>query len=292
MRTILRLAMAVVLGSSIGLVPGAPAHAMGSGNPYEDLQVGVTYTVYQPLYTAGLKLTRTGSQSACPVGTEQNMVAAYGRQRTTPLDIVEGRPICSDPVGAGKSLGTVSVLGAKAHVTVFCDLSNATRSKNCSRNDMAKYGGALSVRLPAYGKLRSTDVVLQTFGSKPLSFAALLKVAKSMKPVAAPSVIGGTATCTQTGFSDVIAAGLPKAEVLVSVDKFQCDSGWAYAFATIGDGKGHDIGVTDVFEAEGQFWIPKNRSQVCGTPVSGHPDQRPADSPVPAGIWANACDTN
>jgi hypothetical protein len=292
MRSVLRLALAVGLGTAVAMTAVNVAHAMGSDDPYEDLQVGVSYTVYEPANTAGLKLAHTGSQYACPAGTEQNMIAVYGKSRTTPMEIVEGRPICSDPVGTGKALGTVSVLGAKAYVTVFCDLSNAKQSKNCSRNDMAKYGGALSVRLPAYGKLRSTDVIIQTYGTKPLSFAALLKVARSMRPVAAPSVIGGTATCTQTDFSDAIAAGLPKGQVLVSVDKFQCDSGWAYVFATLGDGKGHDIGVTYVFEAEGQFWIPQDRSKVCGTEVSGHPDQRPDDAQVPAGIWSNGCNTN
>jgi len=37
-----------------------PALAMGSGNPYEDAQVGLNYVVYQPSFTAGLALKKFG----------------------------------------------------------------------------------------------------------------------------------------------------------------------------------------------------------------------------------------
>lgn len=37
-----------------------PAEAMGSGNPYQDAQVGLNYVVYQPSYTAGLTLKNFG----------------------------------------------------------------------------------------------------------------------------------------------------------------------------------------------------------------------------------------
>jgi hypothetical protein len=293
MRPLLRmgLALAIGLGTTLGLA--TPSGAMGSGNPYEDLQVGVTYTVYQPSYTAGLALSHTGGSAGCPEGTEQNMNAAYGRVRTTRLELTEGNPLCSDPGGAGKPVGPVAVLGAKAAVQVYCDPSQTQQWKSCSRSDMARYGGTLFVKLPAYGKLRATTLVLVTYGPKPLSFAQLVRVAKSMKPVAADqSLVGGMATCTQADFGDVIAAGLPKGQVLVSVDQFACDNGWAHAFATQGDGKGHNITVTYVFEAEGQFWIPKDHDAVCGTEDPAHSDQRPADSQVPVAIWANACNTN
>jgi hypothetical protein len=135
--------------------------------------------------------------------------------------------------------------------------------------------------------------VLVTYGPKPLSYAQLLRVAKSLKPVAAtPPLVGGVATCTQADFANVIAAGLPRSQVLVSVDGFACDSGWAYAFATVGDRKGHNVTMTYIFEAEGQFWIPKDHDKVCGTEDIAHPDQRPTDAQVPAAIWSQACNTN
>ena len=50
---------------TFGLI--APAQAMGSGDAYENMQVGVTYTVYEPSFTAGLKAQhelRLGSRPA------------------------------------------------------------------------------------------------------------------------------------------------------------------------------------------------------------------------------------
>ena len=47
--TLLALLVAGLLAMST-----LPAHAMGSGNPYQDAQVGLNYVVYQPSFTAGL----------------------------------------------------------------------------------------------------------------------------------------------------------------------------------------------------------------------------------------------
>jgi len=45
----------------------APALAMGSGNSYQDAQVGLNYVVYQPTFTAGLALKNFGMHK-CGVG--------------------------------------------------------------------------------------------------------------------------------------------------------------------------------------------------------------------------------
>ena len=62
--------------------------------------------------------------------------------------------------------------------------------------------------------------------------------------------------------------------------EFKCSGGWATAQAVVGSGQ-NQVQETLVFEAEGQFWIPKNRAQVC-----------PKPSPVPAAIYKQACETN
>jgi len=57
-----------------------PANAMGSGNPYEDAQVGLNYVVYQPSYTAGLTLKSFGMHK-CGVGDlALNVNYASGRK--------------------------------------------------------------------------------------------------------------------------------------------------------------------------------------------------------------------
>lgn len=270
----------------------APAQAMGSGNPYEDMQVGVTYTVYQPSYTGGLSSHGTGN-APCTDGSDQNTIVLYGKGSKAQLAVWEGNPICADPAGAGKVVARPTVLGATAIVQAYCDPSIAKQWASCSTKDVAVHGGSLQVTLPASGSLRATKLILVNSGKHPLSYAALLKVARSMTPIlTSPTMVGGMVRCTQGEFANSIEAGLPKGQRLVSVDSFTCADGWAYAIATIGDGKGNNITVTDVFEAEGQFWIPKDRAKVCGTISPAAPATRPADAQVPASIWAKACNTN
>lgn len=111
----------------------------------------------------------------------------------------------------------------------------------------------------------------------------------------AASPVGGTTTCDDATISqaltDVLTAGGDGME-LTSLDTLQCADGWAAAEATTSNGN-DDGGVTStyVFEAEGQFWVPKDRADVCGT-ITGDGTQRPDDAQVPADIWSLACDTN
>lgn len=60
--TLLALISITFLGIS-----SIPAQAMGSGNPYEDAQVGLNYVVYQPSFTAGLALKSFGMHK-CGMG--------------------------------------------------------------------------------------------------------------------------------------------------------------------------------------------------------------------------------
>lgn len=291
MKRVLGVVAALVLGVA-SVVLGTPALAMGSGNAYEDMQVGVSYTVYQPGYTGGLGQTGLGN-TTCTDGSEENTIVLYGRASKATLAVWEGNPICADPAGSGKTVGTPQVRGQKAIIQAFCDPSIAKEWKSCSPKDVAIHGGSLQVTLPASGSLRPTNVTLVTSGKHPLSYSALLRIARSMTPmISSPQMVGGMVKCTQGEFANSIESGLAKGQRLVSVDSFACADGWAYAIATVGDGAGHDIVVTDVFEAEGQFWIPKDRAKVCGTISASAPATRPADSQVPAAIWAKACNTN
>lgn len=58
----------------------SPALAMGSGNPYQDAQVGLNYVVYQPNYMAGLALKNFGMHQ-CGVGDlALNVTYAMGKK--------------------------------------------------------------------------------------------------------------------------------------------------------------------------------------------------------------------
>jgi len=74
-----RIAIAL---TSAALVAGStlPAMAMGSGNPYEDAQVGLNYVVYQPSYTAGLSLKSFGMHKCGAGDLALNVNYASGKK--------------------------------------------------------------------------------------------------------------------------------------------------------------------------------------------------------------------
>jgi hypothetical protein len=181
MNTIRRHAILTTTAAGIAaLAFAAPATAMGSGNPYQDLQVGVTYSVYQPTFTAGLKAQHVGGNLNCQAGTDQNLLGMYGRQNGRQFSITEGNPMCSD-IGVGGAVLTTTINGAKATVYAYCDPS---LGKKCTTSDVVKHGGHLTVILPAAGAtLRPTTVWVETFGGNNLSAQQLVRVARGLKPV-------------------------------------------------------------------------------------------------------------
>lgn len=95
--------------------------------------------------------------------------------------------------------------------------------------------------------------------------------------------VGGTATCDQASISKAVeATGTAKEpNTLATPTSFECSEGWAYAYVNSGTGDAEYTGTT-VFEAEGQFWIPKDRQKVCISP----------GNQVPKAIYQPACETN
>jgi hypothetical protein len=176
-RALLAVGASILAGA--GLVASAlPAAAMDSGNPYEDMQVGVTYTVYQPSYTAGLATPATATGSGtCPAGTEENLIVAYGPKATPAFVVYQGNPICSD-MGDATKVGTARVKGRTATIYAMCPAD-----VSCTRASVKRFGGYLTVRLPAASGLRPTYVELETAGQNAVSAARLIRIARSMQPV-------------------------------------------------------------------------------------------------------------
>ncbi len=174
-----RLGLSVGVFGLVGAAAVGPAWAMGSGDAYENMQVGVTYTVYEPSFTAGLKAQHIGGNDLCPKGTEENLLASYGKRSGRQFTIWEGNPMCSD-IGVGQTVLTTMINGAKATVVAYCDpASNAP----CNQGSVNKYGGHLDVTLPAAPGLRETRVWIETYSSNNLSAQQLVQIAKSLTPV-------------------------------------------------------------------------------------------------------------
>jgi hypothetical protein len=176
--TVKRL-LGVIAASALVIGVAAPAVAMGSGDAYENMQVGVTYTVYEPSFTAGLKAQHIGGNDLCPKGTEQNLSAQYGKGNTRNFTITEGNPMCSD-IGVGATVLQTTINGSPAFVQAYCDPSLL---KRCTKADVIKFGGHLEVTLPAVNGLRSTRIWIETYGGKNLSAQQLVQIAKGLAPV-------------------------------------------------------------------------------------------------------------
>jgi hypothetical protein len=174
-KRLLRIIGAATL--TFGLI--APAQAMGSGDAYENMQVGVTYTVYEPSFTAGLKARHIGGNDLCPKGTEENLTAQYGKGNTRNFTITEGNPMCFD-IGLGATVLRTTINGSSAFVQAYCDPASP---KKCTKADVIKYGGHLEVTLPGVNGLRPTRIWIETYGGKNLSAQQLVQIAKSLTPV-------------------------------------------------------------------------------------------------------------
>jgi hypothetical protein len=177
----MRKRLIALIFSVVAVLIAPVAHAMGSGNPYENVQVGVTYTVYQPSFTAGLWQQHVGSNLYCAQGVEQNLLAAFGKRSGRSFTITEGNPMCSD-IGVGKPVLRANINGAPATVFAYCDPAS---SKRCTTADVIKSGGHLAVTLPGANGLRPTQVWIETIGAKHLSAQQLVRIARGLEPVGA-----------------------------------------------------------------------------------------------------------
>lgn len=164
---------------AMSLAAAPSALASGSGNPYQDIQVGVTYTVYQPTFTAGLKQLKVGPMPATATGVETNVSAEFGKKNGRNFRIQEGNPMSTD-IAQGALVSTQTVQGAQAKIYAYCDPGS---TKKCTLADVSKVGGHLDVTLPAAAGLRETRVWVETIGPKPISGQQLVKIAKGLKPL-------------------------------------------------------------------------------------------------------------
>ncbi len=113
--------------------------------------------------------------------------------------------------------------------------------------------------------------------------------AGSPTPTPSASMVGGMTECTKAAIQPTLESGLAKDVELMSWDGLSCADGWAVVGATIGDGE-HGAPTPFIFEAEGQFWIPKQQQDVCGTvDNASNPPAYPADALIPEALFTEGC---
>ena len=172
-----RVLVAVLLIAGF-TVHSVPVSAMGSDDPYEDAQVGLTYGVYKPAETLGLRLKQF-QLLECQPGMENWVATRYGfgKRKIDVYQTMSGDR-CSDP-GLAKELRRVVVQGVVARVFVYCDPSlGGWAFRNCTKADIPRVGGYLLFTLNAKLGMRATQIQVQGVGG--ITLVQLRKVAASL----------------------------------------------------------------------------------------------------------------
>jgi len=109
-------------------------------------------------------------------------------------------------------------------------------------------------------------------------------------------IVGGMTECTTEAVQPFVDAAVlalatdGSTDNMMPIDDLQCADGWAVASGTLGpkdppaDGP-QGAPNSFIFQAEGQFWIPKNPEKVCGTGGANYS----ADAQVPEALYVAAC---
>ncbi len=158
--------------------------AMGATDKFADSQTGLTYSVYKPSNTLGLKTTKF-SLLPCQPGEEDWIFIQYGGTKRY-LQIMQtmGGVKCSNP-GLSKYLRAALVNGNKAKVYAYCDPSQMSEAayKRCGTEDIARVGGYLIYTTKALKGFEATEIQVQGVGG--ITYAQLVAVAKGLKTVKA-----------------------------------------------------------------------------------------------------------
>ena len=108
---------------------------------------------------------------------------------------------------------------------------------------------------------------------------------------ASSPMVGGMTECTKealaqpaTQSAEALGAGN-----VYTVDDVTCADGWAVTSGLLASKDNPQMGAPTsfIFEQEGQFWIPKDKSAVCGTDPTT--TTAPADAVIPTALFVVGC---
>jgi hypothetical protein len=104
-------------------------------------------------------------------------------------------------------------------------------------------------------------------------------------------MVGGMTECTKAALAEP-ATGAAQAlgpDNVYTVDELSCADGWAVTSGVLADKSNPSMGAPTsfVFEQQGQFWVPKDKSMVCGTNPTT--TTAPADAEIPAELFLPGC---
>ena len=162
----------------------APAIAVAASDKFSDSQTTLSYSVYKPSNTLGLKTSKFSLLQCLPDEQDWLFVQYGGTVRYLQIMQTMGGVKCSDP-GLSKYLRAAVVNGNKAKVYAYCDPTQMALAayKRCGIEDIGRVGGYLIYTTKAVKPYAPTEIQVQGFGG--ITYAQLLAVAKGLKTVKA-----------------------------------------------------------------------------------------------------------
>lgn len=104
-------------------------------------------------------------------------------------------------------------------------------------------------------------------------------------------MVGGMTECTKSALAEPAAQAAQAlgASNVYTVDQLSCANGWAVTSGLLASKENPQMGAPTsfIFEQEGQFWVPKDKSQVCGTNPTT--TVAPSDALIPAALFVAGC---
>jgi hypothetical protein len=169
-----RLLLVASLLAALTVVPPVfGGLSMGSPSKWDNIQVGLTYRLYQPKVKLRLKQKSVKTVS-CGTGKEPWVAGAYGTNKRG-FSIYEGHPICSDP-GESTRIGNPRIMGVKAYLGVYCD-----PTQKCTKAQGVKNGFLLTWNAkPSRPYKKNTTIQLN---SMHLTLSDLMKVVRGLRKV-------------------------------------------------------------------------------------------------------------
>ena len=115
------------------------------------------------------------------------------------------------------------------------------------------------------------------------------------EPVEEPQSVGGMTDCelgTVQAATDKAAEALGVGNTF-DIFMFSCEDGWLFVEGDLtAEGDATSAPTVLLFEAEGQFWVPKDLADVCVSEDTDDPASRPGDAFLPVPILnTEVCDT-
>ena len=162
----------------------APATAVAASDKFSDSQTTLSYSVYKPSNTLGLKTSKFSLLQCLPDEQDWLFVQYGGTVRYLQIMQTMGGVKCSDP-GLSKYLRAALVNGNKAKVYAYCDPTQMSLAayKRCGIEDIGRVGGYLIYTTKAVKGFEATEIQVQGIGG--ITYAQLVAVAKSLKTVKA-----------------------------------------------------------------------------------------------------------